>query len=212
MSFEFFALLWPVAMKKAIIVFQKYPEAGFVKTRLAKTIGAEKAANLYAFLIRHTHQQLAGLEAAIFVFHLGPIATENYPQKGYHFYPQGSGDLGKKMHQAFQRVFDLGFEQVLIIGTDCYELKRDHLQQAFEALKTKDLVLGPAVDGGYYLLGLKRPAAPLFQEISWSTATVLQQTLNRANQENLGYGLLEKLRDVDRYEDLGELEQLLPEL
>lgn len=212
MSFGFFDLLWPAAMKKAIIVFQKYPEAGSVKTRLAETIGAEKAANLYAFLIRHTHQQLSGLEAAIFVFHLGPVAIEEYPKKGYHFHAQEPGDLGEKMQKAFQRVFDLGFDQVLIIGTDCYELERNHLKQAFEALKTKNLVLGPAVDGGYYLLGLKRPAASLFQGISWSTDTVLQQTLNRANQEKLEYALLEKLRDVDRYEDLGELEQVLPEL
>jgi rSAM/selenodomain-associated transferase 1 len=212
MSFGYFTLLWPVAMKKAIIVFQKYPEAGSVKTRLAETIGAEKAAHLYAYLIRHTHQQLSGLEAAIFVFHLGPIATDEYPKKGYHFHPQKPGDLGEKMLKAFQQVFDLGFDQVLIIGTDCYELKRSHLQQAFETLETKDLVLGPAMDGGYYLLGLKRPVASLFQGISWSTSSVLQQTQSKANRENLSYGLLEKLRDVDRYEDLGELEKLLPEL
>lgn len=212
MSFEFFALLWSIAMKKAIIVFQKYPEAGSVKTRLAETIGAKKAANLYAFLIQHTHKQLSELEAAFFVFHQGPISTEDYPQKGYYFYTQETGDLGKKMEKAFQQVFERGFEQVLIIGTDCYELKSDHLKQALDALLNKDLVLGPAVDGGYYLLGLQRPCATLFQGITWSTATVLQQTLERANQENLTYSLLEKLRDVDRYEDLGELEQLLPEL
>ncbi len=199
-------------MKKAVIVFQKFPKAGSVKTRLAETIGTEKAANLYAFLIQHTHKQLSELEAEIFVFHLGPISSQDYPQKGYHFYPQETGDLGIKMEKAFQQVFKLGFKRVLIIGTDCYELKSDHLKQAFDALLIKDMVIGPAVDGGYYLLGLQKTCATLFQGITWSTATVLRQTLERANQENLTYSLLEKLRDVDRYEDLGKLEQLLPEL
>lgn len=199
-------------MKKAIIVFQKHPKAGSVKTRLAVTIGAKKAANLYTLLIRHTHQQLSGLEAEIFVFHKGPISTETYPKKGYHFYPQEAGDLGDKMQKAFQQVFKLGFEQILIIGTDCYELKSDHLRQAFDTLGHKDLALGPAADGGYYLLGLKKPCVTLFQGISWSTDSVLQQTLEKAKQQSLSFELLEKLRDVDRYEDLGELEQLLPEL
>ncbi len=212
MPFTEFVLIWQRSMKKAIIVFQKYPKAGTVKTRLAKTIGADKAARLYAFLVRHTHQQLAGLDAAIFVFYKGPFSPEDYPGKRYRFQPQDSGDLGTKMKISFQQVFSMGFEQALIIGTDCFELQTRHMTEAFDLLQDKDLVLGPAVDGGYYLLGLRKPADRLFEDISWSTSAVLHQTLERAETEGLSVAFLEKLRDVDRYEDLGELKQLLPEL
>lgn len=199
-------------MKKAIIVFQKYPKPGTVKTRLAQSIGAEKAARLYAFLIRHTHRQLAGLDADIFVFYKGPISRKDYPEKKYQFHAQESGDLGAKMKHSFRQVFSQGYEQALVIGTDCYELQARHINKAFDLLLDKDLVLGPAVDGGYYLLGLRKQADLLFEDISWSTSMVLQETLRRAETAGLSLAFLEKLPDVDRYEDLGVLKQLLPDL
>ncbi|WP_439483149.1 TIGR04282 family arsenosugar biosynthesis glycosyltransferase [Cyclobacterium plantarum] len=196
-------------MKKAIIVFQKFPEAGKVKTRLAKSIGEEKAAKLYAFLLRHTHQQLEEMGASIFVFHQGPVVAHEYPEQGYFFFPQKGNDLGEKMALAFQKVFEMGFDQVLVIGTDCYELKSKHLHQAFSALGKNDVVLGPARDGGYYLLGMKKFRSHLFQGISWSTSTVLHATLKKAVDAGLSTSLLDTLNDVDRYEDLGELKDML---
>lgn len=199
-------------MKKAIIVFQKFPKPGKVKTRLAKSIGQEKAAKLYAFLLRHTHQQLKEIEASIFVFHQGPIAAHEYPKESYFFYPQKGNDLGEKMAGAFHEVFKMGFDQVLVIGTDCYELKNEHLNQAFAALKNNDVVIGPAQDGGYYLLGMSKFRPHLFQDVSWSTSTVLNATLKKAADAGLSTLLLDALNDVDRYEDLGELKDILEQL
>lgn len=196
-------------MKKAIIVFQKYPEPGKVKTRLAESIGAKKAANIYAFLIRHTHQQLQDVNAAIFVFYQGPIDSHDYPKQDYFFHPQKGKDLGDKMSQAFQEVFEKGFDQVLIIGTDCYELKSKHLQEAFTAIKKNDVVIGPARDGGYYLLGMREFSPNLFRGIAWSSESVLRATLKNAADAGLSSQLLEMLNDVDRYEDLGKLKDKL---
>lgn len=196
-------------MDKAVIVFQKFPEPGKVKTRLAKSIGNEKATNLYRFLIDHTHQQLTALGAAVFVFHKGPVPKSDYPAIQYSFHPQEGEDLGAKMDHAFQTVFQKGFKKALIIGTDCYELQAQHLEKAFSELDHLDLVLGPARDGGYYLMGLKTHVPQLFQGIAWSTGTVLETTLKKAEDSGLKTTLLETLSDVDRYEDLGELRDML---
>lgn len=196
-------------MDKAVIVFQKFPEPGKVKTRLAKSIGNEKATNLYRFLIDHTHQQLIALDAAVFVFHKGPIQKSDYPAIHYSFHPQEGEDLGAKMAHAFQTVFQKGFKKAVIIGTDCYELQTQHLEKAFSELGHRDLVLGPARDGGYYLMGLKTNVPQLFQEMAWSTNTVLEVTIKKAEGSGLKTTLLETLTDVDRYEDLGDLRDML---
>ncbi|SHN20819.1 hypothetical protein SAMN04488057_110138 [Cyclobacterium lianum] len=196
-------------MKKAIIVFQKYPEPGKVKTRLAATIGASKAANIYACLVRHTHRQVQALNAVIFVYYQGPITTEEYPKLGYWFQKQQGIDLGERMSRAFQEVFKKGFEQVLVIGTDCLELESKHLYQAYSSLDKKDIVIGPARDGGYYLLGMRKYFPGLFQGIAWSTSSVFEATLKNAQSDGLSCGLLETLNDVDRYEDLGKLKEIL---
>ncbi|MEX2512600.1 MAG: TIGR04282 family arsenosugar biosynthesis glycosyltransferase [Cyclobacteriaceae bacterium] len=200
-------------MKKAIIVFQKYPEPGKVKTRLAKTIGEGKAALLYAFLVRHTHQQLAPVQADIIIYHDGKIDYSDYPERRYFFEVQKGRDLGEKMKQAFSEIFDKGYDKILIIGTDCYELKSSHLDNAFNLLEENDLVIGPAKDGGYYLLGLQAAPDPqLFEGISWSTSSVLEETLRIANKLGLRVKLLEVLNDVDRLEDLGDLKDALDHL
>jgi uncharacterized protein len=196
-------------MDKAVIVFQKFPEPGKVKTRLAKSIGNEKAANLYRFLIDHTHRQLPPLNAAVFVFYKGPVQKSDYPAIHYSFHPQEGEDLGAKMAHAFKTVFQKGYKKALIIGTDCYELKTQHLEEAFFELDHQDLVLGPARDGGYYLMGLKTHIPQLFQGIAWSTDTVLAATQKKAAEAGLKSALLETLSDVDRYEDLGELMDML---
>ena len=196
-------------MDKAVIVFQKHPEPGKVKTRLAKSIGNTKAAKIYRFLIDHTHRQLTNLDAAVFVFHKGPFQKSKYPAARYSFHPQEGEDLGEKMAHAFQTVFQKGFKKALIIGTDCYELETQHLEIAFSELNRQDLVLGPARDGGYYLMGLKSPVPQLFQGITWSTNTVLETTLKKAAEAGLEFTLLEKLSDVDRFEDLGNLRDIL---
>ncbi|MCC5937287.1 MAG: TIGR04282 family arsenosugar biosynthesis glycosyltransferase [Lunatimonas sp.] len=197
-------------MKQAVIVFQRTPEHGKVKTRLAVDIGEEDALRVYKFLLRHTHRVLESLSADIHVFVTGACSDDSSsPPPNYYFHRQQGIDLGARMNAAFVKVLTLGYERVMIIGTDCYELSSEILRQAFVELAHKDLVIGPAQDGGYYLLGLTKPTPHLFTEIPWSTSSVCSDTLRRAKELGLTCGLLPVLRDVDTAEDLGVLRQLL---
>jgi rSAM/selenodomain-associated transferase 1 len=121
-----------------------------------------------------------------------PIA-KSFVQEGH--------DLGERMASAFACSFELGMDKVVLIGTDCPSLQSEHLNQAFEALTHSDLVLGPATDGGYYLIGMKRRADYLFEGITWSTAEVLSQTLAVATAHGLHFTLLDELSDIDTQED-----------
>jgi len=116
--------------------------------------------------------------------------------------PQGRGDLGRRMLRAFEDAFSAGFLRVVVIGTDCPEIREKHLGKAFSCLGKGRVVLGPAKDGGYYLIGLQESADGLFERVSWGTERVLRETLERAESLALTVDLLEPLRDVDRPEDL----------
>lgn len=196
-------------MKKAIIVFQKAAVSGKVKTRLAKHIGDAQALKVYQYLVAHTHRQLEEIEAEIFVYFSGEPDEEFGDNSNYQIRRQCEGNLGLRMATAFEEVFDVGYEQVLVIGTDCYELKSSILVEAFQGLNDADLVIGPAKDGGYYLLGLTMPEPKLFDGIAWSTASVFPDTMEIAASVEKSIFLLPVLNDVDRYEDLGELRTLL---
>jgi len=191
-------------MKQAIIVFQKFPAPGKVKTRLAATIGNEKAAYIYTFLLNYTHQLLTRTTAEILVFHEGPINKEEYPSANYWFYPQEGDGLGEKMYNAFEKAFKENYDRVLIIGTDCQELQTSHIEEALRSLDKNDLVLGPANDGGYYLIGLNKNDSRLFKNIQWSTHSVLAETMAIAKEIQLKVHLLESLNDIDEYKDLTE--------
>jgi len=121
--------------------------------------------------------------------------------------PQGEGDLGRRMHFAFAESFEQGMKQVVLVGTDMPGIRPAHLESAFAALKHKDVVIGPARDGGYYLIGLSRPAPDLFDGIPWGTGDVLQRTLDAAATSNRRVSLLDPLDDVDRPEDIPVWEQ-----
>ena len=124
------------------------------------------------------------------------LGTELYYQL------QGEGDLGKRMENSFLSAFDKGAQEVITIGIDCPGVNAPVLAEAFGKIRNYDLLLGPAVDGGYYLIGLKRAIGQLFINIDWGTAKVLQQTVDIAQQLNLSVGYLATLADVDRPEDL----------
>jgi len=195
-------------MKRAVIVFQKNPEEGKVKTRLAKDIGHKKATEIYIFLLTHTHQQVQKVDTDVFVYFQGGI-NENYVVLPRYFLAhQEEGDLGKKMEAAFSEVFSYGYKEVLIIGSDCFEMDFEILQQGFEALSTHDLVIGPAVDGGYYLLGMKKFHSFLFRNKPWSTSSICELTFAEASSQGMSIYKLPILRDVDRLEDLGELREI----
>ncbi|KEO73502.1 TIGR04282 family arsenosugar biosynthesis glycosyltransferase [Anditalea andensis] len=195
-------------MKRALIVFQKNPVPGNVKTRLAKDIGYEKAAEIYIFLLAHTHQQVQKVNADIFVYFQNGI-NENYVALPRYFLAhQAEGDLGVRIETAFNEVFNCGYQEVLIIGSDCFELDHEIINQGFDALSNHDMAIGPAADGGYYLLGMKKNYTFLFRNKPWSTSSVYGLTIHDAHSFGLNIHILPTLRDVDTKEDLGVLMEL----
>ncbi|MBG8553697.1 TIGR04282 family arsenosugar biosynthesis glycosyltransferase [Hymenobacter guriensis] len=187
-----------------LLVFARYPELGKVKTRLAADIGPAAALAVYQELLIHTQAVAAPLPVAktVWLVAPGPTADLSESWTDYELQLQPPGDLGARMHAAFAHAFAQGAGRVLIIGTDCPGLTTAHLQTALEALRTHDVVLGPAADGGYYLLGLTRLYPELFADKPWSTATVRAETLRDAAGLGLRVHLLPELHDVDTAADL----------
>lgn len=194
----------------AILVFVRAPEPGRVKTRLAAEIGAEAALRVYTRLARHTLAEALALAPQVTVrVHFTPAgaaaAVRRWLGEGADYLPQGAGDLGERLEQAFREAFMAGFAPVVVVGSDLPHLSASLLQRALELLEEEDAVLGPARDGGYYLLGLRRDLPGLFEDISWSTDRVFAQTLARLRAAGVEPALLETLSDVDVAADLPEL-------
>ena len=190
-------------MKSAILIFVRPPEPGKVKTRLATGIGAEKALQVYIFLLKHTAGLVSSLGIPLFVFYAGDVVTDDmFTGTQVTKLQQGEGDLGERMDAAFTEVFSRGFGQAVIIGSDCYELTSDIILEGLSLLQQTDLVIGPARDGGYYLLGMNQPVKSVFDAIAWSSQTVFRDTVARAARENCSVSLLPVLTDVDKAEDI----------
>ncbi|GGG42848.1 TIGR04282 family arsenosugar biosynthesis glycosyltransferase [Hymenobacter glacieicola] len=187
-----------------LVVFARYPELGRVKTRLAADIGAEAALKVYRQLLAHTRAVVASLPVhkTVWLAEAGPAADLTDEWTGYEQLPQPAGDLGEKMQAAFAHDFERQASAVVIIGTDCPGLTTAHLTDAFDALRTHDVVLGPATDGGYYLLGMKQLWSSLFTGKSWSTDTVRSATVADVKQLGLRLHLLSELSDIDTGADL----------
>jgi len=186
----------------ALLIFVKYPEAGKVKTRLAATVGTELAAQLYQEFIRCTFDMAMQIEVAARFVTFTPIDKEKelralFPGPWQWFPQADSADLGVRIYQAIQYVQQQGYSHVLTIGTDSPSLPEKYFKQAATALLHHDLVLGPATDGGYYLIGLKTAPVELFTGIDWSTERVMQQTLQRAEQLRMSVYQLPAWYDVD---------------
>lgn len=196
--------------KKAIIVFVKNPEPGKVKTRLAKDIGDAAAVDVYRLLLQHTHDVLLPASADKFIFYADKIKRlDLWKTNSFYKQLQQGDDLGERMLHAFSFLFELRYEQVLIIGSDCPQLSTNHLNHAFELLETHDVCIGPVDDGGYYLLGLRAVHQPFFSNKAWSTDSVFNSTINDAAEAGLTVALTEQLRDVDTLTDWEELKHLL---
>lgn len=198
--------------KKSIIIFTRYPEIGKTKTRLIPAIGAEKATQLHQLMTEKTLNTVdklrAKLEINIDIYFNGGNYNlmKNWLGNNYNYYPQQEGNLGEKMFSAFADNFQRGAKQVVIIGVDCPHLNSDILENAFLGLNNHDLVIGQALDGGYYLLGLNHIEKALFININWGTNKVFNQTMNMVKRLNLSNYKLPELRDIDRPEDLKFLE------
>lgn len=184
-----------------LIIFTRFPVAGEAKTRLIPALGAEGAAALQREMTEHTVRQARKTRAEIEIRFTGGSEQQMRDWLGddLQYADQGGGDLGERMACAFQEHFDSGAQRVVIIGCDCPSNDWKNIQKSFQWLETNDCVIGPASDGGYYLIGLRRPMPELFQGLEWGTDTVFEQTLALAAGKP---HLLKRLHDVDRPEDL----------
>jgi rSAM/selenodomain-associated transferase 2/rSAM/selenodomain-associated transferase 1 len=189
-----------------LAVFARFPEPGRAKTRLIPSLGSEGAARLHAEMVRHTLRRVDELDetrrASIEVWFTGGDAERFKLAFGERwYYPRSDGDLGARMAHAFGTIL-ADARTAVIIGTDCPGITARMISDAFDALLCHDLVLGPATDGGYYLIGLSRPVPDLFDRMPWGTAHVLSETLARAQRLSLVVHLLPSLDDVDEPGDL----------
>ena len=195
--------------KELLLIFTRNPELGKCKTRLASTIGEQAALEIYQFLLEHTLSITKDISATKYVYYSEEIWQDDiWPTETYTKKLQQGNDLGKRMHNAFEEGFAKGFEKIIVIGSDMYHLAQADLERAFDFLETNDFVVGPAQDGGYYLLGMKRLLPPLFKNKSWGTENVLKDTLNDLKNEQIA--LLDMRNDVDLYDDIKDVEAFQP--
>jgi len=192
----------------AIIVFIKFPAEGKVKTRLAKTMGNKFAVSLFRVCAEHTFSELLKVEemgSDLFFFCSEQNEIEQVMEwagNNFKYYSQQGRDLGIKMYNAFNTVFKEGYKKAIIIGTDTPDISMNIIQSAISVLDNYSVVIGPANDGGYYLLGFKSKLIDLFSGIEWSTNSVLDKTIEKLNKSNLNYYILDELTDIDTLEDL----------
>ena len=198
---------------QALAIFCKTPEKGFVKTRLAASVGDQKALEIYLDLLNITDGETRPFNSSRHLFLASALEDsiekmqstlqqqDLFTDPKTKFIIQQGEDLGQRMSTAFEKLFK-NHQSVVLIGCDLPDLTSALIAKAFDALQNNDLVIGPSCDGGYYLIGLNKSTPDLFEEISWSTEKVLKQTLERAERLLLKVQLLDQLRDIDTLEDL----------
>ena len=190
---------------KALLIFTRNPELGKCKTRLAATVGDEAALHIYKFLLRHTAEITEKIKVDKFVYYSEGLHKEDiWDDNRYTKRVQRGEDLGARMENAFAEAFTSGYRSVVIIGSDLYDFTQPEIEHAFKQLQDHEVVIGPAKDGGYYLLGMKTLKPHLFAHKKWGTTTVLQETLNDLKQESVAQ--LPPRNDVDYYEDIKDVE------
>ena len=182
---------------------------GKCKTRLAATIGNKAALDVYKILLDHTVQITQELPCDKHVYYSEKIIPEDiWDNERYIKKLQQGSDLGERMKDAFQNGFTEGYSRILVIGSDMYDLDHKDIMNAFAKLEDNDAVLGPAKDGGYYLLGMKRLLPAVFHSKDWGSDTVFEDTMK--DLQGMKVGLLEERNDVDRYEDILDIPVFKP--
>ena len=198
-----------ITSKNLLLIFTRNPEFGKVKTRLARDIGHQAALDIYKFLLAHTAKICTPLDTEKAVYYSEEIPNNDlWNATVFQKKKQIGEDLGERMQNAFAEGFNLGYSKIIIIGSDLYDIETKDLEQAFNVLNNHEIVIGPAEDGGYYLLGMKQLYPKLFKNKNWGTATVLQDTINELKKSN--YKLLEKRNDVDLYSDIKDHPAFIP--
>jgi uncharacterized protein len=197
--------------RHAIVLFGRYPELGRTKTRLAQSLGDMQTLLFYQALLADAAWKVGGLPSCDAIAALAATAPFTAPPSdplgrrpfaGTHLTGQNGADFGARLTNAFCDTFDKGYQRVVLIGTDTPELEVADLARAFELLEEFPVVMGPALDGGYYLVAANRPRPQLFSGITWSTATVLEETVAAASALSLEVGYVRRLGDVDYLGDL----------
>jgi len=187
--------------KNLLLIFTRNPELGKAKTRLAKSVGDETALDIYKFLLNRTKEVAQNLTCDKAVYYSVKVRENDiWDAEIYQKHQQEGEDLGIRMQNAFQNSFNAGYDKVMIIGSDLYDLTPKHIYDAFNKLDNNDVVIGPAEDGGYYLLGMKNLQPNIFENKAWGTSTVRKDTLN--DLQKVSVHLLEELNDVDVIEDI----------
>jgi rSAM/selenodomain-associated transferase 1 len=193
---------------RCLLFFIRYPEKGRIKTRLAASIGDERALKLYKnFLL----SILSTLNKGTFLFYLcfypadALESLRKWLGGDYLYMPQQGMDLGERMKNGFMEAFDSGFKRVVLIGSDIPDLPLEFIEEAFASIREKDCVIGPSLDGGYYLIGFKdtKFSPQVFKGILWSTERVFEETMKILEREELTVHTLKPLRDIDTIDDLG---------
>ncbi|WP_018615364.1 TIGR04282 family arsenosugar biosynthesis glycosyltransferase [Segetibacter koreensis] len=190
-------------MENALIIFVRNSEKGKVKKRLAKSIGDEKTLEVYKYLLEYTKDITIQCKCNLFVFyshyiHINDVFDDNVFSK----HVQEGDDIGERMMNAFKKVFDLGLKNICIIGSDCYQLETEILNEAFEKLRQSDIVIGPANDGGYYLVGMSKVYRDVFTNKDWGKTTLLNDTLETINTLGLTCSQLSQLNNLEDIDDL----------
>lgn len=184
-----------------LLIFTRNPELGKVKTRLAKGVGQENALTIYKQLLQHTHDVVVKNKCTKRVGYSVKVRKNDLWEASlFEKFQQEGNDLGERMEHGFSEAFSDGYQKVVIIGSDLYDLQPHHIEEAFEALTTHDAVIGPAKDGGYYLLGMRHLISQVFKDKEWGSDSVLKQTLK--NLTSYKVHTLEELNDIDYAKDL----------
>lgn len=187
---------------RLLMIFVKNLIPGMVKTRLAEKIGIDRALDVYMELVHHTHKITKKLEVDKAVYYSEYVEIEDIWDNGdYELNAQKGFTLGEKMSTAFDEAFD-SYQKVIIIGSDCYDLSSKLINTAYEMLEENDVVVGPAKDGGYYLLGMKEYLPQLFEGKEYSHENVYKELMEEAEDLELSVYTLPTLSDVDTFEDL----------
>lgn len=186
--------------KELIIVFVKNIKLGKVKTRLAKTIGNQGAFEVYSELVKVTESATKNTTTDKRIYFSDAVVDTKW-QNDYKTVQEGA-NLGERMKNAFKKGFADGYQRIVLIGSDLPDINSNHLQDGLKALNKNDVVFGPAIDGGYYLIGLTKMHDFVFNNKPWSEPNLLDVTLNELKQKNISYTLLKALNDIDTFEDL----------
>ncbi|MEZ4982338.1 MAG: TIGR04282 family arsenosugar biosynthesis glycosyltransferase [Saprospiraceae bacterium] len=195
-------------MERGLLIFIKNPQLGKAKTRLAASIGKEKALEVYKELLNHTRKVVTEVDARRMVFYNSFIDKEDqWTSDLFEKQLQTGLDLGDRMKNGFEEGFKKA-APLIIIGSDCAQLSPEIIEKAFEKLKDYDFVIGPAEDGGYYLLGMNSFQPFVFEQINWSTEKVAEQTRQRILSLGMTVAEVDTLSDVDELEDLEKVEWL----